>query len=123
MPKVSLETLGLLVNEKRGKIGVRATAQEIGISPATLSRIEHGNLPDIDTFTKVCRWLGIDPGAILGFKVASSRQQHSLPSVAVHFRKKSAVKMETAKALAEMILAAQRAHIAIVNSNEGNVSA
>ena len=30
----SLESLGSLVSEKRGKVGVRATAAAIGISPA-----------------------------------------------------------------------------------------
>ncbi|MYK33314.1 MAG: helix-turn-helix transcriptional regulator, partial [Boseongicola sp. SB0670_bin_30] len=43
----SLESLGSLVSEKRGMVGVRATAAVIGISPATLSRIENGHLPDL----------------------------------------------------------------------------
>lgn len=33
--------------------------KQIGISKATLSRIEKGKIPEIDTFIKVCNWLGV----------------------------------------------------------------
>lgn len=33
--------------------------EQIGISKATLSRIEKGKTPEIDTFIKVCNWLGV----------------------------------------------------------------
>ena len=108
MPKPSLETLGVLVDEKRGKLGVRATAEKIGISAATLSRVENGNLPDLDNFQKICRWLKVDPAEILGFDTESAER----PRAAVHFRKKETMGYETATALADMILAAQRALIA-----------
>lgn len=32
--------------------------KEIGISKATLSRLEKGRLPDMETFAKVVGWLG-----------------------------------------------------------------
>lgn len=99
----SLDQLGRLVAEKRGEGGLRATAAEIGIAPATLSRVEQGQLPDLANFTKICKWLGEDPSSILGL------DQEEKPVAAVHFRKTSTMKQETAKALADMILAAQRA--------------
>lgn len=108
MAKITLESLGRFVAEKRGEQGIRAAAQEIGISPATLSRVERGNLPDLETFSKICRWLQIDPGLILGINDTVVER----PSVSVHFRKPDAVGLETAKDLAEMILAAQRALLA-----------
>ena len=58
---MNLKGLGNLLLQKRGSMGVRAAAGEIGISPATLSRIEHGHVQDIETLGKVCRWLGVDP--------------------------------------------------------------
>ena len=61
----SLESLGSLISEKRGKTGLRATAAVIGVSPATLSRIESGQLPDLANFRKICQWLEIDPAAVL----------------------------------------------------------
>ena len=108
MPHPCLDTLGQLVADKRGRHGVRATAAKIGISPATLSRVENGHLPDLKNFQKICRWLKVDPSAVLGFNANSA----SRPVAAVHFRKKQTMQLETASALAEMILAAQRALLA-----------
>lgn len=105
MAMVSLESLGREVARKRDKQGIRAAAKEIGISAATLSRIENGHLPDLETLQKVCRWLNIDPLELAGI----SQKKASRPAVAVHFRKDQTLALETATALAEMILAAQRA--------------
>ena len=104
----SLGDLGQLVVDKRGKLGLRATAAKIGISPATLSRVENGHLPDLENFRKICRWLRVDPSELLGFDAAATDR----PVAAVHFRKKQTMGLETATALADMILAAQRAIIA-----------
>ena len=35
--------------------------KEIGISKATLSRLEKSKLPDVETLGKVCTWLGTEP--------------------------------------------------------------
>jgi transcriptional regulator with XRE-family HTH domain len=54
-----------MIKTKRGKMGLRDTAIEISnetgktISAATLSRIEQGNLPDVETFIKLCQWLNV----------------------------------------------------------------
>ena len=101
----SLESLGSLVSEKRGRVGVRATAAMIGISPATLSRVENGHLPDLANFRKICQWLEIDPAAVLGFDT----DMMDRPVVSVHFRKSGTMPLETGAALAEMIQAAHRA--------------
>lgn len=47
-----------MTSEKR-RIGVREFSKQIGISSATLSRIENGKTPDIETFFKICYWLKI----------------------------------------------------------------
>lgn len=39
------------------EIGCRAMARELGISPATLSRIERGHQMDLATWVKVQAWL------------------------------------------------------------------
>ncbi len=104
----SLESLGSLVSEKRGKVGVRATAAAIGISPATLSRVENGHLPDLANFQKICQWLQIDPATVLNVDTESMNR----PLVAVHFRGSSTMAPATSSALAEMIQAAHDALIA-----------
>lgn len=103
--KQNIELFGRRLEQARAGRGVRAVAREIGVSPATLSRVERGYMPDLETFGKICRWLKVDPAEILGVKQVVTRR----PSVAVHFRKDQALHPDTAQALAEMILAAQRA--------------
>lgn len=93
------------IKEKRGDAGIRVTAEEIGVSPSTLSRIERGYLPDLEIFKLICDWLGVNPGDILGSRVETKRV--SLP--AVHFRKEPTTKEDTAKHLAQMIIHAQAA--------------
>ena len=84
------------------------------MSPATLSRVERGHLPDLDTFGKVCKWLGVDPGEVLRVKPSVTAR----PKVAVHFRKDRELAPATARALAELILAAQRALMASEGAGE-----
>lgn len=45
---------------------LEVAAKEIGISKATLSRIERGHLPDILTFAQVCEWLNKKPNRYFG---------------------------------------------------------
>lgn len=107
MAAVTLQSLGRLVADKRDETGqgLRDAAGEIGVSPATLSRVERGHLPDLESFGKICRWLRVDAGELLGTKSVGAE----VPRASVHFRKPSAVPLETARALAEMIITAQRA--------------
>ena len=43
---------------KTKDISMDVACKEIGISKATLSRIENGKTPDAITLLKVCNWLG-----------------------------------------------------------------
>jgi transcriptional regulator with XRE-family HTH domain len=106
--KPSLDTLGQLIVEKRGDLGVRAAAKQIGISAATLSRVENGYLPDLQNFRLICKWLDIDPNRILGFSGVSESQSGKIRAN-VHFKKDHTTSPETAAALAKMILHVQRA--------------
>ncbi len=98
----TLENLGRLIQEKRGDRGIRAVAKEIGISHATLSRVERGHLPDLENYQKICKWLGVEMAAMTAGKAHGAGD---IPQV--HFRKKPTVSPQTAQALAQMILAAQ----------------
>ena len=108
-----ISRLAPLVQKRRGERGLREAAAEIGISPATLSRVERGKLPDIETFSKLCTWLKVDPSEILGVQRAGPPRSDAAsattgrPAPAVHFRAKSALSPQAAKDLAQLILAAQ----------------
>lgn len=104
MSSIPTEELARSVVRKRAGKGIRETAKLIGISPATLSRVEKGNVTDLETFRKICNWLEVDPGTILG-----SPGKSATPEIRVHFKKDKELKPETAKALAEMILKAHEA--------------
>jgi len=55
---LNTDLLASAIKSKRGKKGLRETAAEIGnISSATLSRVELGNFPDVETFIRLCEWL------------------------------------------------------------------
>lgn len=101
MAQVNLENFGTVIAEARGSRGIRVVSAEIGISTATLSRVENGQTPDLETFRRICTWLKINPGEVLGF--GETNVSHS---TVVHFRKKKTVSIETANALTGLIIAA-----------------
>ena len=110
MTRRALSSLGKMVNARRGDKKLRETAKEIGISAATLMRIEGGRIPDVATFGRVCHWLEIDPGEFLGFDV---RTPHTADiaqpvSISAHFKGDSTPNAETAHALGKMILFAMK---------------
>ena len=85
----------------------------------TLARIESGKLPDLKTFQLVCRWLGIDPNAILGFTPDSERRSSASMPV-VQFRAEKSLSPQTAQHLAELILAIQAEAVAGPDRDDGS---
>jgi len=112
MRGVTLQQIGPMIREQRGERGIREVAKEVGVSAATLSRVERGKLPDLETFSRVCRWLKLNPGDVLGFSRESQnalvgRPKPSPSVLQAHFRAERNLSPKAAAALAEMILAAQ----------------
>ncbi|HJU08324.1 MAG TPA: helix-turn-helix transcriptional regulator [Rhodanobacteraceae bacterium] len=105
--ELKINDLGKMVADKRGTRGVRAAALEAGVSPATLSRVENGHMPDLATFARLCKWVERDPREFLGMEL--SNDQATTPTAVVHFKKKKTVAMDTATALGHLIIAAQNA--------------
>jgi transcriptional regulator with XRE-family HTH domain len=108
---MSLLSLGKLLTRRRGERGIREFAKEIGVSPATLSRIESGKLPDIETFSKICSYLKLDPAEILQVDLEGARSTPDAapePVAAVHFKADQALDPGAAEDLGALILAAQR---------------
>ncbi|GIK38003.1 MAG: hypothetical protein BroJett011_18360 [Chloroflexota bacterium] len=119
---LAVDRLAALVKAKRGDKGLRKTAKEIGeISPSTLSRIEQGKMPDLDTFIRLCNWLGVAPNQFFegSRNQELSPDQSNIPPIApgmstpeiveVHLRADKELDPETAEALANMVKAAYQA--------------
>jgi transcriptional regulator with XRE-family HTH domain len=109
MTKRPLESLGVIVREKRAQRKLRETATEIGIGPATLMRVESGRIPDVETFGKICKWLKKDPAEFLGFDVGLRKavpMEQPISTIAAHFKADKTPKPETVKALVQMVLIA-----------------
>lgn len=110
MSKLTVRTLGERLLSQRSGRGVREVAREIGISPATLSRIERGNLPDLESFGKICKWLAVDPAEVLGVPLPDAARRSAESQrlqASAHFRADRTTSPELATALADMILATQ----------------
>ena len=117
MPGNTLSNLGTMVRKKRGNRGLRDAAAEIGTSAPTLSRIEGGRMPDLQTFGKLCRWLEIDPATLLG--VEPRTPTISQPNAAfAHLRAEREIEPQTVAALSRAIVQAQR--MLVANSGESD---
>lgn len=46
-------------SQRTPEMALREAAAEVGLSAATLSRVERQSLPDLPTYIKLCRWLGV----------------------------------------------------------------
>jgi transcriptional regulator with XRE-family HTH domain len=54
---IDTKKLAVAVRARRGKLSLRKAAEKSGVSYPTLSKIENGDKPDLETFIKVCRWI------------------------------------------------------------------
>ncbi|SKA85808.1 Helix-turn-helix [Prosthecobacter debontii] len=104
--EIDLKKLAALVSRKRGGRPLRDVAAEIGgVSAPTLSRVEKGNVPDVDTFMRLCRWLEASPD---DFQTRASERtvgaEISSPErICAFLRADRTLQPDTAKALATMI--------------------
>lgn len=117
--EIDIRELARMLRAKRGKNGLRSVAQEIGgVSASTLSRIEQGKIPDLDTFIKLCKWLGVSTDHFTqGNENLESQAAPTFAVVAAHLRADRTLDPQTAEALVTMI---QMAYQAIDRGQIGN---
>lgn len=89
-----------MIKSKRGSKGLRILSSEIGVSASTLSRVEQGNLPDIETYLKLCEWLEVSTEF---FTHQDSTAKEAKAGVIAHLRADKTLPSETAEALIQMI--------------------
>ena len=103
---MAIDDLAKRVSRHRGSMGIRAAARKVQISPTTLSRIEHGHVPDLKTLEKICDWLGEDPSKFVGS--GGQLIEDNGVELQIAFKKNTTVSKSTAKSLATLIQLASR---------------
>jgi transcriptional regulator with XRE-family HTH domain len=80
---------------------LREVAEEIDVSPSTLSRLERGTgTPDLPTVNKLISWLELDRDAVFGVRAKESKTTPA--SVEVLLRADKNLDPKTAKTLAKI---------------------
>jgi hypothetical protein len=66
-PTFDAEGFALFAHSKRiqAELGMRAAADEVGVTTAQVFRVEHGQAVNIRAFLAFCDWLEVDPFAFL----------------------------------------------------------
>ena len=105
---LDIERLANLVRSKRGSRGLRETAQEIGnVSPSTISRVENGKTPDMDTFLALCDWLEVPPAELI--KNTEDEEALNTPeAITIQLRADKNLDPAIANALASLVKAAYK---------------
>lgn len=107
---LDIEQLAALLRTKRAGRSLREVAQEIGeVSPSTLSRIENGKMPDMDTFLRVCDWLHVAPEKFIKGEDTQREEVSPLERIEAYLRADQVLDPETADALSKVIRAAYKA--------------
>ena len=101
---LNTELLASMIKSKRGKKGLRDTATEIGnISSATLSRVEQGNLPDVETFIRLCNWLGVSTETFVTGAQIDSSELSEKDKIVYQLRSSQVLDPETIRAMITMV--------------------
>jgi transcriptional regulator with XRE-family HTH domain len=100
---LNTELLSSTIKSKRGKKGLRDTAREIDISSATLSRVELGNLPDVETFIKICKWIGVSTDTFIVGKKPAKAELSEKDKIVYQLRSSQELDSETINAMIAMV--------------------
>ncbi len=104
---LDIERLASLVRSKRGSRGLRETAKEIGnVSPSTISRVENGKTPDMDTFLAICDWLEVPLGELI--KNTDEEDLETPEAISIQLRADKNLDPAIANALASLVKAAYK---------------
>lgn len=100
---LNTELLAGMIKSKRGNKGLRTISDEIGnVSAPTLSRIEQGKVPDVETFIKLCNWLEVPTDTFISQDQPTSLISNKEKAVA-HLRADRELEPETLNMLIKMI--------------------
>ena len=103
MSTLNTQLLASMIKSKRGKKGLRDTADEIEISAATLSRVEQGNLPDVETFLRLCKWLKVSTDTFVSGTKKSESEISEKEKLVYQLRSSRELDSDTINAMIGMV--------------------
>lgn len=100
---LQLADLARLMKDQRDSkgIGLRTAAREAGVSFNTFARVEKGHVPDIETFSRLARWVGHSPADFLG--EGSVTSDFTPDVIEAHLRGDSALSPDAAVRIAGIV--------------------
>jgi transcriptional regulator with XRE-family HTH domain len=105
---LNADKLANLVRSKRGNRGLRETAKEIGnVSPSTISRVENGKTPDMETFLVLCDWLEVPPAELI-HSTEEKKDSNTPEAIEIQLRADKNLDPAIADALASLVKAAYK---------------
>ena len=100
---LNTELLAGMLKNRRGDKGLRTVAEEIGgVSFATLSRIEQGKVPDVDTFIRICKWMNVTTDTFI-LSNSKKKDVSTKEQVVAHLRAERELSKDTINMLIKMI--------------------
>ena len=85
-------------------ISLRAAAAEIGVSPATLSRVERGDyLPERDILFRLLAWVGASQAEVPGSAEPHPPGAATVEAIELHLRADKHLAPEDAEAIAQIV--------------------
>lgn len=109
--KLNVEALIAALDSKRRAQGLswRQLASEADVSQSTLTRMQQGKRPDVDTFASLIHWLGMPAEKFLTSETHKSKktaEPHPVAVLSTHLRAKKDLSPETLQAVEDLIQAA-----------------
>src|SRR5947209_1432090 len=105
--KLDIDALvaALDARRKAEKLSWRELAKRARVSPSTLSRMQQGKRPDVDTFAALLGWLNMPAENFLSESL-NSKKPHPLSAVSSLLRGKKEMSPQAEEALNELVEAA-----------------
>jgi len=101
LPDRDISALGTILRARRRekRLSLRDLADETGVSPNTLSRVERGHVPDLRNFQRIVDWLGLPAEQFL----EPSGEASTPEVVARHLRSDQRLSGEAAEQIAQLV--------------------
>ena len=99
---IAIGQLGPMLRKRRrdSELSLRQVEEVTGLSASTLSRIERGQVPDLESIKTLARWLGVNVKAA-GDSSSEIRSDKDLAdTIEVHLRANKNLPEDVAKAIA-----------------------